>query len=138
MCHVCICLCVCVCVCDLIICSSLCFPSSARVTSFSLKFILASGLDSVPLPSFLSVHPSLPFHIHKRTITERQHLLNTDSYSTCYSFCGFHLCSFPRALITALKDAWQKSGEKEIVNFKRATFLKDFNRRRVPCTEGTQ
>ena len=55
------------------------------------------------------------------------------------SFCDSHLCSFPRGSSSQL---WRMHGRnperKKQWIFKRATFLKDLNRRRVPCTEGTQ
>ena len=116
--HLCVCVCVCVCVwCDHF--SSLSFSFSPKVTSLSLESYSSLRTDLVLCLLSPACHLSTStFDIHKGPMQRKTTLLNAALHSTCYKLLWLPSVQLPkRAFITALKDAWQKSREKEIVNF---------------------
>ena len=120
VCHCCIYMCVCVCVC--VWCdhfSSLSFSFSPKVTSLSLESYSSLRTDLVLCLLSPACHLSTStFYIHKGPMQRKTTLLNAALHSTCYKLLWLPSVQLPkRAFITALKDAWQKSREKEIVNF---------------------
>ena len=108
-----------VCVCHAIIVLVSHFPSAQKSLASLYRVIPASGLTQFSAFFPLSVTHPLPLSTFiKDQCRERQHLLNAALHSTCYKLLWLLSVQLPkRALIPALKDAWQKSGEKEIVNF---------------------
>lgn len=117
--------CACVCHCCIYVCvscdhfSSLSFSFSPKVTSLSLESYSNLSTDSVLCLLSPFCHPSTStFDIHKGPTQKKATLLNAALHSTCYKLLWLPSVQLPkRVLITALKDAWQKSGEKETVNF---------------------